>query len=253
MATKSLNEKCSSMVQSASEKGENGIGASSIVTMTVEDIKIICTHLDLDDPCDMVIFACMVVVFYCVASLGEFMVKTIRDFDASKHVACYNTGALCDPSDHPVLQFVLPSTKYEPVNGKTVQCAPQPGCVTDPEAALRNHLQVSPGPAGTHLFAWRHPKGGLCPLSKTQFTMHIASIVKHCSLANLQGHSLRIRGTLFYLLKGTPFDVVKVIGQWAGDTFTLYLRNHALVLTPFLQADKHLLDNFSCITMPLVR
>ena len=34
MATKSLNEKCSSMVQSASEKGENGIGESSIITLS---------------------------------------------------------------------------------------------------------------------------------------------------------------------------------------------------------------------------
>ena len=217
--------------------------------MTMEDIKIIRTHLDLDNPCDAVIFACMVVVFYCVARLGEFMVKTIRDFNASKHVAHHNAGALCDPSGLPVLQFVLPSTKCKPVNGETVQCAPQPGCVTDPEAALRNHLRVNPGPAGVHLFAWRHPKGGLCPLSKTQFTTRIASIVKRCSLANLQGHSLRIRGTLFYLLKGTPFNVVKVIGRWASDAFTLYLRHHTLVLTPFLQADKCLLDNFSCIAM----
>ena len=220
--------------------------------MTMEDIKIIHTHLDLDDPCNVAIFACMVVVFYCVARLGEFTVKTTRDFNASKHVAHHNTGALCDPGGLPVLQFMLPSTKCKPVNRETIQCALQPGCVTDPEAALRNHLRVNPGPASVHLFAWRHPKGGLHRLSKTQSTTHITSIVKRCSLANLQGHSLRIGGTLFYLLKGTPFDVVKVIGRWAGDAFTLYLRHHALILAPFLQADKRLLDNFSHIAMPPV-
>ncbi|KIJ58022.1 hypothetical protein HYDPIDRAFT_47025, partial [Hydnomerulius pinastri MD-312] len=53
----------------------------------------------------------------------------------------------------------------------------------------------------------------------------------------LKGHSLRIGGTLFYLLKGVPFNVVKVMGRWAGESFTLYLQHHALILAPFLQTD----------------
>ena len=43
------------------------------------------------------------------------------------------------------------------------------------------------------------------------------------------------------------------MGRWAGEAFMLYLRHHALVLAPFLQADKHLLDNFNRIAMPPVR
>ncbi|KIK79783.1 hypothetical protein PAXRUDRAFT_160328 [Paxillus rubicundulus Ve08.2h10] len=41
-------------------------------------------------------------------------------------------------------------------------------------------------------------------------------------------------------------------GHWAGEAFTIYLRHHALVLTPFLQANQQLLENFNQIAMPPV-
>jgi len=77
-------------------------------------------------------------------------------------------------------------------------------------------------------------------------------ISKHCGLAELKGHSLHIGGTLLYLLKGVPFNVVKVMGRWAGEAFTLYLRHHALVLAPFLQANQLALETFNCVAMPPV-
>lgn len=55
--------------------------------------------------------------------------------------------------------------------------------------------------------------------------------------SNLKGHSLHIGGTLEYLLRGIPFEVVQSQGQWAGKAFTLYLRKHAMILAPYLQAN----------------
>ena len=220
--------------------------------MTVEDIKILRANLDLDDPCDAAIYACIVTVFYCVARLGEFTVPAITKFDPARHVTRRNAIFLRDQNNLPVIKFNLPVTKCAP-EGEDVQCAPQTGCVTDPEMALQNHFRINPAPTSAHLFAWKHPKSGLRPLSKNQVTSRIAAIAKLCSLSNLKGHSLRIGGTLFYLLKGIPFDVVKVMGSWAGEAFTLYLRHHTLVLTPFLQEDRRALENFNRIAMPPVR
>ncbi|KIK72181.1 hypothetical protein PAXRUDRAFT_181193, partial [Paxillus rubicundulus Ve08.2h10] len=59
-----------------------------------------------------------------------------------------------------------------------------------------------------------------------------------------------IGGTLHYLLKGVPFNVVKVMGNWARDSFTLYLCNHALILAPFLQVNDQVLTSFNRFTMP---
>ncbi|KAI6094263.1 hypothetical protein EDD16DRAFT_1450610, partial [Pisolithus croceorrhizus] len=75
---------------------------------------------------------------------------------------------------------------------------------------------------------------GLRPLSRSEVTKRIASLTAAHNLPNLKGHSLRIGGTLHYLLRGIPFDVVKTMGRWAGDSFTIYLRHHAMILAPYL-------------------
>ncbi|KAG2128385.1 hypothetical protein BD769DRAFT_1338273, partial [Suillus cothurnatus] len=52
----------------------------------------------------------------------------------------------------------------------------------------------------------------------------------------LKGYSLHIGGTLEYLLRGRPFDVIKSMGCWSSEAFTIYLHNHALILAPYIQA-----------------
>ena len=128
--------------------------------MTVEDIKILRAHLDLADPCDAAIYACIITVFYCVARLGEFTVPTITRFEPSKHITHCNVTFLRDQNNLPVIKFNLPVTKCAH-EGEDMQCAPQMNCITDPEAALQNHFCVNPAPPNAHLFAWRHPKSGL--------------------------------------------------------------------------------------------
>jgi hypothetical protein len=42
-------------------------------------------------------------------------------------------------------------------------------------------------------------------------------------------HGICIGAILEYLLQGVPFDVVKTIGRWSSEAFTLYLHRHAVV------------------------
>jgi hypothetical protein len=87
-------------------------------------------------------------------------------------------------------------------------------------------------------------------LSKKEVTKRIKAIKKtHPDMPNLKGHSLRIRGTLHYLLKGIPFDVVKTMGRWSSESFTLYLRRHALILAPFLQQQPVLLNTLQAAAL----
>ena len=51
-------------------------------------------------------------------------------------------------------------------------------------------------------------------------------------LEPLQGHGIRIRVTLFHLLRGIPMEAVKVMGRWSSNTFLHYLQKHAQILTP---------------------
>jgi len=147
-------------------------------------------------------------------------------------------------------EFFLPRTKSAP-NGESISWAKQTGD-TDPEEALKNHLRINePLPTGP-LFAYRW-KGSYRPLTKTAFLKCIKQAAAGAGLEILQGHGIRIGSTLEYLLRGTPFDVVKVKGRWASDAFTLYLRKHVQILAPYMQAAPEVQENFIRIAMPPVR
>ncbi|KAG2335388.1 hypothetical protein BDR05DRAFT_898613 [Suillus weaverae] len=154
-----------------------------------------------------------------------------------------------DRNHLPITSFHIPSMKSSPTEGEEAFWSVQEG-LSDPKAAFDNHLQVNPARASVHLFAWKHPKG-LCLLSKKELTNRISQISSIMSLPNLKGHSIRIGGTLEYLLHGVLFDVVKAMGRWSSDTFTIYLRKHAIVIAPYIQASP-VLEPFTHITMPPV-
>ncbi|KIJ07167.1 hypothetical protein PAXINDRAFT_19632 [Paxillus involutus ATCC 200175] len=209
------------------------------------------SHLNLNDPLDATVFACLTTVFFCVARLGEFTLPNLKDFDPTKHIARSDVSKVVGANGVTVTKFHLPSTKSSPHNGEDTQWAPQSD-LTDPEAALNNHFRVNPAPDNAHLFAWRRPKTGLRPLTKREFINRLSDIAKKHDLPNLKGHGLRIGGTLLYLKRGVPFDVVKTMGRWKGDSFTLYLRQHAMILAPYLQ-DSPALEPFTRYTMPPMR
>ncbi|KIJ09016.1 hypothetical protein PAXINDRAFT_17891 [Paxillus involutus ATCC 200175] len=129
------------------------------------------------------------------------------------------------------MRFSIPATKSSP-DGEEVHCAPhEPTTQTDPKSAMEAHFRINQDEPHAHLFSWKHPSGPMRPLSKKKVTKRIDSIAKaHPDLPDLKGHSLRIGGTLHYLLNGVPFNVVKTMGRWSSESFTLYLRHHALTV-----------------------
>jgi hypothetical protein len=65
----------------------------------------------------------------------------------------------------------------------------------------------------------------------------------------LKSHSVRIGGTLEYLLQGVPFKSVKKMGHWTSDAFLIYLQQHAVTLALYLQ-DCPVLEPFMHYTLP---
>jgi hypothetical protein len=150
-----------------------------------------------------------------------------------------------------VTKFFIPFTKAAGAAGESIQCMRQDG-PADPIAALENHLCVNKASPGEHLFAWQPKEGTVRPLSKRQVISFISSLAKTQNIPNIKGHSLRIGGTLEYLLRGVPFDVIQAQGRWASKVFTLYLRKHAMILAPYLQASPAL-EPFTRYTQPPIR
>ena len=69
----------------------------------------------------------------------------------------------------------------------------------------------------------------------------------------MPGHSIRVSSTLEYLLQGIPFDVVKAKGRWKSDVFWLYLREHARIMVPYMQANPNAFGSLVRHAMPPVR
>ncbi|KAI5984555.1 hypothetical protein EDC04DRAFT_2873860 [Pisolithus marmoratus] len=192
--------------------------------------------MDSKNHIDAAIFTCVTIVFYSMACLGEFTVQSIKQFNPLKHITRMHVMHLHDPNGLPVTRFHIPWTKTSTA-GEDAQCAPVEG-VTNP-------IRLNPADPNAHLFAWKHPTSGMCPLSRSEVIRCITTLTVALNLPNFKGHSLRIRGMLHYLL-------LKMIGRWARNSFTLYLRQHAMILAPYLNDTPALLEHFTRYTMPLV-
>ena len=136
-------------------------------------------------------------------------------------------------------------------SGETTQCMTL-NHLTDPVAWLQYHFMINNLGSSDHLFAWKHLKGK-CFLTRNKVMKRIQEIVALHSLPNLKGHSLCIRGTLHYLLQGTPFDIIKTMCRWSGESFTRYLCKHVLILALYLQEHPQLVERLTSYAMPPVR
>ncbi|KAG2049254.1 hypothetical protein BDR06DRAFT_1069875 [Suillus hirtellus] len=209
---------------------------------TVAYILQIRTHLNLGKPLDAAVFACLTSSFYSLARLGELTVKSIKTFDPGQHVKQGDAQLDCEDHTH---------TAHETsINGKDIYWAEQSDA-SDPKAALTNHFTINNPSSNQHLFAWRHPNG-IRPLTRGAFLKRVRMITKQGGYPKLKGHSIRIGGTLKYLLHGVPFNVVKSMGRWSSEAFTIYLRNHTIIMAPYLQ-DTPIIEPFTRYTMPQLR
>lgn len=215
---------------------------------TVDIITTIRSALDLNHPLHAAVFACLTTSFFTIARTGEFTVTSLQNFrdNPQVHVRVDCMRQEEDRNGFKVTVFRLPRTKTS-LDGEDVYWAEQSG-PADPKAALQQHLVVNNPPPSAHLFSWRHP-GGLRPLTRGEFLKCLQTAGDRLGLEGLKGHGIRIGGTLEYLLRGVPFESVKAMGRWNSDAFVLYLRQHAVVLAPYLQ-DNPILEPFTRLALP---
>lgn len=71
-------------------------------------------------------------------------------------------------------------------------------------------------------------------MTRAIFLCNVKLTAEKAGIEFSHSHSLRIDATLEYLLRGIPFEVVKQIGRWSSNSFSLYLRDHARILAPYV-------------------
>ena len=68
-----------------------------------------------------------------------------------------------------------------------------------------------------------HSKLGFIPLMWSKFLKVLDTTMSNARITPLKGHGIQIGATLEYLLHKISFDIIKVKGRWAGDSFLIYL------------------------------
>ncbi|KIJ99708.1 hypothetical protein K443DRAFT_101747 [Laccaria amethystina LaAM-08-1] len=207
-------------------------------------------RLKLDQPRDAAVYSCLTTTFYAAGRLGEFTVPNLTAFNRDLHVKPSDVRIEQDRNGLSSTVFHIPRTKAS-IHGEDVSWSKQSGD-TDPEAALAHHMKINKPPADGHLFSYLK-NSRFRPLTKTEFIRTVAAAARSAGLDPRQGHGIRIGSTLEYLLRGTPFEVMKVKGRWASDAFLVYLTKHAQILAPYMQAVPEVHENFVRITMPQIR
>ena len=216
---------------------------------TIEFILAILAQLNPTDPLHVAVEGCLLTVFFTAARLGEFTIPTLKSFNASRHVKPSGIFTDTDRNGLKSTGFHLPVTKSG--GPEDVSFSAQTGRI-DPESALRRHLTINNPPTNSPLFAYV-VNGSHRGLTKRKFLEVTTKAAKAAGLDPLQGHGIWIGATLEYLLRGIPFDVMKVKGRWASDAFLLYLRKHAQILAPYMQAVPVVHEAFVHYSMPPVR
>ena len=163
-----------------------------------------------------------------------FTVRTLNSFSPTSHVTRQHLSYDQDRSGFRVMVLHLPRTKTAGSDGEDIYWASQVGD-TDPTAALAQHLLVNQPSEASHLFTYKATNTHR-PLTKSKFLERVEAATHTAGLEPLQGHGIRIGSTLEYLLRGVPFNVMQSKGRWAGDSFQLYLRKHAVIIAPYIQA-----------------
>ncbi|KAG2052184.1 hypothetical protein BDR06DRAFT_1057670 [Suillus hirtellus] len=161
-------------------------------------------HLNLEKPLDAAVFTCLMSSFYSLARLGELTVKSIKTFDPGQHVKWGDAQLDCEDCQGLKASKIHVLHTKTSINSKDIYWAEQSDA-SDPKAALTNHFTINNPSSNQHLFAWRHPNG-IHPLTRGAFLKRVRMIAKQGGCPDLKGHSIRIRGTLEYLLHGVPFD-----------------------------------------------
>ncbi|KIK77932.1 hypothetical protein PAXRUDRAFT_17174 [Paxillus rubicundulus Ve08.2h10] len=217
---------------------------------TIDIITLIRVHLDLNTLLHAAIYACLTTTFFATARVSKFTLATLSSFDPKLHIHWADISIIHNCQGLEVHNLHLPHTRSSPL-GEDVNWAKQHG-QSNPYTALMNHFKINGPPAeGPHFAYWQDK--GYQPLTKKKFLLTLSSMAKKAGIKPLNGHGIHIGSTLKYLLCNVPFEVVKVKGRWVSDAFLTYLRHHAQILTPYMQAQPAVHESFIRYTIPPIR
>lgn len=217
--------------------------------LTVDVLSRILCVLDISNSLDVAFAAALTTCFWGTARVNEVTVPRLDAFRTQSHVTAACVSHRTDASGNAVTVIHVPSTKCDPLNGEDIFWASQPG-PADPAVALQRQRVHNSPDATTHLFSYTDRSGKRVPMTRSNFLKRLKTAAAAAGVELPAGHSIRIGSTTEYLLRGVPFDVMRAKGRWKSDAFLLYLRKHAEIMAPYIQANPDVFDALNRMILP---
>ena len=219
--------------------------------ITIQMMTLIKAKLNQTDPFNLAFFTCLTTIFYMAAQVREFTIQRLDSFNPTEHITHNGVRDDTDRNGLHTKVFTLPCTTSSPA-GEEVHWARQDG-PTDLSDALDKHLLANNPPTNGLPFAYKTAKGHH-PMTWQTFIVRLNKVAQATGLNRVYSHSIHISATLEYLLRGVPFDIMKVKGHWASNAFQLYFRKYNQILVPYMQAmPPKTASEFTRLAMPPIR
>lgn len=177
-------------------------------------------HLDLNNPLDVAVAACVTTAFWGQCRLGELLPSSASALLSTPFPL--RSGFKRSLRNPLSCVIHLPRTKTHS-HGQEVVLVDQRTAI-NPILLLKKHLQVNNIPDDAHLFSYTTIHG-LSSLTKSLFLRRCNAIWHPLGYPRTTGHCFRIGGTTELLIAGIPPEVVKATGRWSSDSFLRYWRS----------------------------
>jgi hypothetical protein len=185
-----------------------------------------CQTINWENPYMVVIWAAMLVAFFCFLRKDNFTVQKKDAYNYRQHLARGDVRF-----DAESLQFTFRHSKTNQLGlrvHKTVAVA-MPGRVLDPYEAVAKAFALCPrATARDPAFAVPTGKGQSTPLTHGMFVATLRRCLHEIGIDHTKysGHSFRRGGATFAFRMGMDPLLIKRMGDWMSDAYMGYIEHH---------------------------
>jgi len=198
-----------------------------------------CPTIDWEHPAMIVVWAAMLVAFFCFLRKDNFTVKKADSFNTRVHLMRGDIRRTAGG-----FQFTFRHSKTNQVATRVhrTAVAEMRGSPLDPvQAVLRAFALCPRAKASDPAFAIPQPVGPPVPLTHGAFVQALKFCLREIGVDHTQysGHSFRRGGATFAHRLGVDPLLIKIMGDWSSDAFMSYIDKYSpenLVRLPLVLA-----------------
>jgi hypothetical protein len=188
------------------------------ISITIEHLHKFIHSLSLENHDDLILGTIATSLFFGLGRISDLLFSPTWDWPMQKSSIIKQSNDYIFLIEHPKI-YTTHSQYLSPVRAKGM---------LNPGLWISWLLQSQTIHA---VFPWRLKNGTY--LTAKSFKEHFSKVVE---IPLIGESSFRAGGASFLVSKGTPLDIILILGRWKGDAFQRYLRDHPGLIQSYMKA-----------------